>query len=145
METDSTDDYCENAKLPHNFNVDRLKRQIHQLLDLQEIKKSYPKTTADVLELLMSLDPVTQLLFSEVIKLITLIQCQPISAASSERSFSCLRRLKTWLRTNMTQKRLTHLCLLTVHRDRVAQLDMQQLMKYFCSKTPERSSVLGCF
>lgn len=40
----------------------------------------------------------------------------PVTTASSERSFSALKRLKTWLRTTMTQERLTGLALLHVHR-----------------------------
>lgn len=41
----------------------------------------------------------------------------PISNASSERSFSCLRRLKTWLRSTMGEDRLVGLALLHIHRD----------------------------
>ena len=57
-------------------------------------------------------------LFSETIKVIQMLLAVPASAASAERSFSCLRRLKTWLRRTMTQKRLTHLALLHCHRQR---------------------------
>ncbi|VEN50714.1 unnamed protein product [Callosobruchus maculatus] len=39
----------------------------------------------------------------------------PSSVATAERSFSSLRRLKTWLRSNMSQDRLVGLALLHVH------------------------------
>ena len=36
-------------------------------------------------------------------KLLTILMTLPVSTASAERSFSVVRRLKTWLRTNMFQ------------------------------------------
>lgn len=41
----------------------------------------------------------------------------PVSTASAERSFSTLRRLKTWLRSRMGEERLTGLALSNIHRD----------------------------
>ncbi|ESO11803.1 hypothetical protein HELRODRAFT_153371, partial [Helobdella robusta] len=54
--------------------------------------------------------PITQ-------KLFRIIKAYPVSVASAERSFSTLRRIKTWLRTRMTEDRLVGLALLNVHRD----------------------------
>ncbi|ESN93972.1 hypothetical protein HELRODRAFT_153372, partial [Helobdella robusta] len=54
--------------------------------------------------------PITQ-------KLFRIIKACPVSVASAERSFSTLRRIKTWLRTRMTEDRLVGLALLNVHRD----------------------------
>ena len=50
-------------------------------------------------------------------KLFQIIKTCPVSVASAESSFSTLRRIKTWLRTRMTQDRLVGLALLNVHRD----------------------------
>ncbi|KAM3842253.1 trace amine-associated receptor 13c-like [Diretmus argenteus] len=60
-----------------------------------------------------------------------------------ERSFSALRRLKTWTRSTMTQKRLTHLTIMHVHSDIVDTLDIHALMREFISITPERKSIFG--
>lgn len=38
----------------------------------------------------------------------------PVSVATAERSFSALRRLKTWLRAHMSETRLTSLTLLYI-------------------------------
>ncbi|CAN7988762.1 unnamed protein product, partial [Ixodes hexagonus] len=46
-----------------------------------------------------------------------LLATLPVSVASAERSFSTLRRLKTWLRSEMSETRLTGLALLNIHRD----------------------------
>ena len=47
----------------------------------------------------------------------------PVSAASCERSFSTLRRLKTWLRNTMGNDRLSSLALLYIHQDIEVCLD----------------------
>lgn len=95
------------------------------------------------MQYLKQVDPVTSSLFSEIEKLVHLVLSMPISAASAERSFSNLRRLKAWLRTTMTQKRLTHLALLTIHKDLLEKLDMNAIISNFIQKTPERVAVFG--
>jgi hypothetical protein len=51
-----------------------------------------------------------------------------LSTATTERSFSVLRRLKTYLRTTMLQDRLTSLAVLHVHRDIDIDIDSHALM-----------------
>jgi hAT family C-terminal dimerisation region len=41
--------------------------------------------------------------YEKVEKLVRLLLVAPASSAEAERSFSALRRLKTWLRSTMTQ------------------------------------------
>ena len=45
----------------------------------------------------------------------------------SERSFSALCRVKTYLRTTMTQSRLNHLMVLHVHRVETDALDIHAI------------------
>lgn len=47
-------------------------------------------------------------------KLIQVALTIPISSASCERSFSVMRRIKTWLRTVMTNDKFTNLSLLHI-------------------------------
>ena len=50
-----------------------------------------------------------------------------------ERSFSALKRVKTYIRTNMTQGRLNDLMILHVHKERVNRLDLGKIAEdYFC-------------
>ena len=56
-------------------------------------------------------------------KLLTIFATLPATTASSERSFSTMRRLKTYLRSPMGEQRLTSLALLSVHRDRPVDKD----------------------
>ena len=43
-------------------------------------------------------------LFPNIVKLIQLLTGIPATSATAERSFSCLRRVKTWLRSTMSQQ-----------------------------------------
>ena len=61
--------------------------------------------------------------FPMIHSLLTILLCMPVSTASAERSFSTLRRLKTWLRSRMGQERLLGLALLNVHRDISVSVD----------------------
>ena len=51
-------------------------------------------------------------LISDVIKLLKLFVVMPATNAVSERSFSAMRRLYTYTRTNMSQSRLNHMMIL---------------------------------
>lgn len=45
----------------------------------------------------------------------------PITTCAIERTFSSLRRVKDWSRSTMTDQRLSSLCMLSVHREKVEQ------------------------
>jgi hypothetical protein len=61
----------------------------------------------------------------------------PVTSVCCERSFSSLRRLKTWERATMSSERLCGLALLHVHRDRVNP-DREKLLKKFDSSGHRR-------
>ena len=54
--------------------------------------------------------------FSKVLKIYAVL---PISSCEAERSFSALKRLKTYLRSNMGQNRLSSLALIHIERNTV--------------------------
>lgn len=54
-------------------------------------------------------------MLSEIDKLLKILFTIPITSATAERGFSSFRRLKTFLRSTMTQCRLNNLFLLYVH------------------------------
>jgi hypothetical protein len=56
-------------------------------------------------------------LFDQLQLLMELLLVVPASSATAERSFSALRRLKTYLRSTMSQERLNHVTLLHVHQN----------------------------
>ena len=55
--------------------------------------------------------------YSEVNKLLRLYLTVPMTNATAERSFSTLRRVKTYLRSTMTEKHLNHVIFLNIHKN----------------------------
>lgn len=72
----------------------------------------------------------------QVAKLIQLLFVIPATSATSERSFSSLRLLKSFLRTTMSQNRLNYLMLLYIHKDRT--IDMRTAMREFINNSERR-------
>nr|CAI5824291.1 unnamed protein product [Callosobruchus analis] len=55
--------------------------------------------------------------YPAVRKALIILSTIPCTTATVERSFSTLRRVKTWLSSTMGEERLTGLCLMSVHRN----------------------------
>ena len=64
----------------------------------------------------------------------------PISSSSSERSFSCLKRIKTWLRNSMSQDRLSSLAILSIEKEELEKVDMFKVLDIFVAKKERRIS-----
>ena len=80
--------------------------------------------------------------FSEVDNLLHLYFTIPVTTCTAERSFSCLRRIKTYLRSSMTEERLNNVILLHIETD---QLDLQVKASTFISANDRRLSFFGSF
>ena len=102
-------------------------------------------TLADVLKYLRSLSGDKQQLMSQVIKLAKLILVMPATNATSERSFSALRRIKTYLRTTMTQDRMNNLMCLYVHKDKTSYMDIVKIANDFVAQSKHRLDIFGKF
>ena len=70
-----------------------------------------------------------------------LILVAPATNATSQRSFSALRRLKTYFRTTMTQPRLNHLMLLHIHKEDCDKLNLEQCADDFCANSEHRRNI----
>ena len=84
-------------------------------------------------------------LLSEVCKILKLILIMPATNATSERSFSTLQRVKTYLRNTMSQQRLNNLMLLHVHRDLTDTLDLSAVANDFIGDSEHRLKIFGTF
>ncbi|KAK9958543.1 hypothetical protein ABG768_010656 [Culter alburnus] len=126
----------EALQLPEELDTDRLELQLKmlrpsiakQLADVTKDRGFMCVTVQDVASCLIKLQPQTRAMFSEIEKLIELCLCLPIS---------------TWVRSTMTQKRLTHLSLMHTNTDILNSLDIRPLMRDFISTTTERTSTFG--
>ena len=99
----------------------------------------------DVKDYFTSLSKGQQSLLSEVKKVLQLVLVMPATNATSERSFSALRRVKTYLRTNMSQKRLNHLLILNVHKERTDTLDLKDTLNSFVKDSQHRAGLFSLF
>lgn len=135
-----TNFYCD------DFNSSQL--QLH--LDI--LRATFPaqlKSPAlsihDVRKYIQSLSEAERSLISEVVTLLKLVLVLPSTNAVSERSFSAMRRRKTYLRTTMKQERLNHLLLLHVHKEHTDSLSCVEVASSFGGDSEHRFSVFGHF
>ena len=73
-------------------------------------------------------------IFPLIHKLLQVIVIQPVTTASAERSFSNLRRLKTWLRATMGEDGLSGLALMSLNRDKLSFDDVPEILNRFAPK-----------
>jgi hypothetical protein len=69
----------------------------------------------------------------------------PITSATSERTFSALRHLLTYLRSTMTEKRLNNCLLLHVHKSYTDAVDLTLVAKEFIHRQDDRVKYFGNF
>jgi hypothetical protein len=74
-----------------------------------------------------------------------LLLVMPATNATSERSFSALRRVKTYLRSSMGQMRLNNLMVLHVHKDLTDALDLNEVGNEFVGNKEVRMRLFGKF
>jgi len=132
----SPGDLVASLDLPECFDRARLEREFKQLTEYVKERDLDVKTASDLASALASDNNVVRCLFREVHveHLLQLIMVQPCSNASSERSLSSLHHLKTYLRSTVTQQRLTHTAMLKVHAD-----ILQGLGEFFCFKNTRKN------
>ena len=87
----------------------------------------------------------TKRLIDEVIKVIKLIIVLPATNAISERSFSALKLVKTYLRSTTSANRLNHLMMFFVHKKKTDLLDINEICKEFVSRKDTRRKLFGYF
>ena len=76
----------------------------------------------------------------EIPRLLHIALTIPVTSATAERTFSALRRLKTFLRSSMTQPRLNHVMLLHIHKEKI---DLTSIAKDFISVSDRRRNFFG--
>ena len=82
-------------------------------------------------------------IYKNISKLIELYMTIPRSNATAERSFSCLRRLKNYLRNRLTQEHLNHRMFLHIHKDLIDQVDLASVCQEFITANDRRIKFFG--
>ena len=122
-----TDIYC--GRLGHQLYLvhDPVKTtlpEVRQVANIRTICEAFNKT------------PVTKTLLGEVHKLLRLYSTLPVASATSERTFSSLRRLKSYLRSTKNQNRLNNCLFLHCHKSVTDTLGHCRHCKEVCSCKP---------
>ena len=93
---------------------------------------------SDIFGYLRELKPVMRAIYSEIVTLVIILLVIPAAKATSERTFSALRRVKTYLRSTMTQTRMDNLITLYVHKERTDALDLKAIANEFTAINERR-------
>ena len=80
-------------------------------------------------------------LFSELHILLKLYLTITLSNATAERSFSALRRVKTYLRNILTQEHLNHYLILHAHKYLTDVIDLENVLKHFVMVNERRMKI----
>ena len=100
--------------------------------DLHSAKLAYRKMSKEL-----------RAIFPCVFNLLKILLVCPVSSAECERSFSALRRLKTWLRSTMSQKRLNYAVVCNVHKHLLDDVDINIIVNEFISRSEIRKKRFG--
>uniref|UniRef100_A0A2S2R2F9 Zinc finger MYM-type protein 1 n=1 Tax=Sipha flava TaxID=143950 RepID=A0A2S2R2F9_9HEMI len=73
-------------------------------------------------------------IYPNMSKLIQVALTLPISSSTCERSFSAMRRIKTWLRSSMVQNRLKNLAIISIEKDISKKIDKEAILNLFAKK-----------
>jgi len=77
-------------------------------------------------------------IFPQIFNVFSLFLSILVSSATAERTFSCLKRLKTWLCSTMSQDRLSALAVLNIESDYISSIDIENVINIFAGTKSRR-------
>ena len=105
-----------------------------------------PINLEDVVKVIKSFAPEKSKLIQNVVTIIKIILANGATSATPERSFSMLRRIKTWLHSRMLQKRLNSLSIIMYdNKDLLDNLSLIDVANEFAGLQPDRKNAIGSF
>ena len=95
-----------------------------------------------VINYLRKLSKEEKLLFSEFVTLAKLILVSLATNAVGERLYSTIRRIKTYLRTTMTQRRLNRPMILNTYKEALQNISLIDIANEFCRENDFTNELL---
>ena len=127
-----------------DLNIDQLR--LHLDIMSQNLPNSNGRYTLHcVVKYLRYLTPIQRVLVSQVCTFASLILVLPATNATSEHSFSTLRRIKSYLRSTMTQVRLNNAMLLHIYGNMTENLNVIDIGNDFIFGSEHRLTLFGKF
>ena len=97
----------------------------------------------ELVKFLQGLTAAQRRLMPQVVILTKLLLIMPATNAVSERSFSALKRVKTYLRATTKEKWLDHLMILQVPKDRTDKIDLVDVANQLVEWKDNRVHIFG--
>ena len=126
-----------------DFNKEQLQLQLSILANAHSSQVEH--NFCSLLASFRNLSSVQRALMSEVCTLCHIILVMPATNAVSKQSFSAPRRVKSYLRSTMTQRRLNNIMVLHVHKDQTDQLSLIEVGNEFVQWSDHRRHLFGKF
>lgn len=83
-----------------------------------------------------------QIAFSETFKLCSIAITIPVSSAACERTFSCMKRIKNYLRNSLLDTNLSNLSLISIEKAEAKLLDIDEIINKFADAYGNRRIIL---
>ena len=121
--------------------------QLEQFREMISAEKRFKFTIIDLIEefKLFGRNVGAKLLLPQVLVLAKLLLVMPATNATSERCFSAMNRIKTYLRNSTSDNRLNHLMFLHVHSDKTDNIKIREVTQEFVRDNQTRLRVFGRF
>ena len=129
-----------------DFNKENLKLQLVSLAENFEYCGDINDITlTDIITYIKSMTPCERKWIKDVQALLKKLLVMPATNATSERAFSSLRRVKTYLWATMKQERLNGLMVMNVHQERLGKINLVDIANEFVSRSEKRYFTFGKF
>ncbi len=88
-------------------------------------------TLREAIKCVQDFSPGQRAYYSQICKVVQLILVMPATNAASERSFSTMKRVKSYLRSTMGQERLNNLMIMNIYKTEAEKLDLKLVADEF--------------
>lgn len=123
-------EFIDNYKNVLKIDCDSMESEIVVLRNMFKNTNSEKSINLDMLR-----SKIDKNIYPNIYKLLQVAISLPISSAGCERSFSAMRRIKTWLRSTMNQDRFSSLAILNIENEVVKNyISTEEILNIFCKK-----------
>ena len=100
-------------------------------------------TLCDIFNEMPAAKVALRLMKSQTHKLLMLYHTMPLATASCERSFSVMRRVKTWVRSRSGQNHLNNIMFAHIYKTAMDQINFEKVASDFINLNDERKRYFG--
>ena len=108
--------------------------------DSQKIKEV---TSVSTVAELLNDQPVSKKCIAAVDQLLRLYLTVPLASAPAERTFSAMRRLKSWIRANTAANHLNNIMFANLHKEDMDLVNIDNVAREFALKNGQRQAFFG--